>query len=525
MAGGRANAVRMTSRSSLFGSIVGSRVGALCVALSLACSGCGAAQAESFGIDQVAARARALSAEAYRDRRVEVPQWMMVGETTYDQWRDIRFRPEAALWRDEGLPFQVQFFHPGLYYGHSVAVNVVENGTSRPVGFSTRLFDYGKNTFAKRIPSDIGYAGFRVHAPVKTPEYYDEVIVFLGASYFRAIGRDHLYGLSARGLAIDTAVAGGEEFPNFTEFWLVEPTADARQLVIYALLESPSATGAYAFTVTPGVETRVDVEARLFFRREVERLGIAPLTSMFFFGENSRRRFDDFRPEVHDSDGLLLHSSAGEWLWRPLENPETLTVNAFQLNNPRGFGLLQRDRDFANHQDLETHAEQRPSAWIEPRGDWGDGAVELVQIPTDTELNDNIVAFWRPTKSPQPGDERSFQYSLFWFADDPARPAGGRAVATRQDAGTLENGRRFVVDFAGGPLADRASDTAPQPVVSASGGTVEDVHIVQNAAIQGWRLGLQVQPATQQPVELRAYLESDGDVLTETWSYTFTPAR
>jgi glucans biosynthesis protein len=481
-----------------------------------------ALRADSFGLEQVVARAESLAREPYRDRRKEVPDWMLIGKTSYDQWRDIRFRPDEALWHKEGLPFQVQFFHPGLYYGHSVTVNVVENGAAREVPFSTRLFNYGKNDFADRIPADIGFAGFRVHYPIKNADYFDEVIVFLGASYFRAVGRDQLWGLSARGLAIDTVVPSGEEFPNFVEFWLVKPAADARQLSIHALLDSPSAAGAYSFTLTPGEQTRVDVEARLFFRRRVERLGIAPLTSMFYFGENSRRRFDDFRPEVHDSDGLLLHFDGGEWLWRPLENTPQITVNGFQMSNPRGFGLVQRDRDFSSHQDLETHAELRPSAWIVPTGDWGQGRVELVQIPTDTEKNDNIVAFWVPSPIPGPGEQRAFSYSLFWYGDDPTRPTGGRVVATRQDAGTLEGARRYVVDFGGGSLAS-VEGAEPEAVVTASGGEVKDIHVVRNPATGGWRLGFQLVPRGTDPVEMRAYLRHDGDVLTETWSYAFLP--
>lgn len=482
-----------------------------------------AARADTFDLEQVTARAQALAAQPYRDRRKAVPDWMLVGKTSYDQWRDIRFRPAQALWRKEGLPFQIQFFHPGLYYGHSVTINVVEDGEVREVPFSTKLFDYGKNDFADRIPADIGFAGFRVHYPIKTPDYFDEVIVFLGASYFRAVGRDQLYGLSARGLAIDTASASGEEFPNFIEFWLVKPSLESRELVIYALLDGPSVTGAYAFTVAPGEQTRVDIESRLFFRRKVERLGIAPLTSMFFFGENSSRHFDDFRPEVHDSDGLLLHFAAGEWLWRPLENPTSIAVNSFQTRDPQGFGLIQRDRDFANHQDLETHAERRPSAWIVPHGDWGQGSVELVEIPTDTEKNDNIVSFWVPAVIPGPGDQRSFSYSIFWYGDDPTRPPGGRAIATRQDAGTIEGGRRFVVDFAGGTLASEPSDQAPEAVVSAVAGEVKDVHVTPNPAINGWRLVFQVVPKGADPVEMRAFLEREGDILTETWSYAYVP--
>jgi glucans biosynthesis protein len=263
-----------------------------------------AATAHAFGLDDVARKAERIATEPYRDRQTHVPTWMLEGAMTYDQWRDIRFRPEQALWRAEKLPFQVHLFHPGLYFDRTVQVNVVDASDVHPLPFSPERFDYGKNDFAARIPRDIGWAGVRIHHPTKNPGYYDELAVFLGASYFRALGRDTVYGLSARGLAIDTVEPGGEEFPRFIEFWLVRPEPKATHLVLYALLDGPSASGAYRFDVTPGVATTVDVEARLFPRTAGHKLGLAPLTSMFFFGENTTRAFDDFRPEVHDSDGL-----------------------------------------------------------------------------------------------------------------------------------------------------------------------------------------------------------------------------
>ena len=82
----------------------------------------------------------------------------------------------------------------------------------------------------------------------------------------RASARDQVFGLSARGLAIDTAESWGEEFPWFREFWLVTPAPNAKELTIYALLDSPRVTGAYRFAVEPGEQTRVDVECRLFLR-------------------------------------------------------------------------------------------------------------------------------------------------------------------------------------------------------------------------------------------------------------------
>jgi glucans biosynthesis protein len=484
----------------------------------------GAAQTRAFDLNDVATRASELAQSPYRDTQRRVPDWMLIGSMTYDQWRDIRFRTDHALWRDENLPFQVQFFHPGLYYDHTVQVNTVDDTGAHPVPFSTARFDYGKNDFADRIPTDIGYAGLRIHYALKDPSYLDELIVFLGASYFRALGRDNVWGLSARGVAIDTVEPSGEEFPAFTEFWLVKPAPDATHLVLFALLDSRSLTGAYRFDITPGEQTAVQVDERLFARRQVAKLGIAPLTSMFFFGEGSAHCVDDFRPEVHDSDGLLLHFDTGEWLWRPLQNPPRINVSSFAGRDPRGFGLLQRDRDFANYQDIETRSELRPSAWIMPRDDWGAGHVELVEIPTGTEKNDNIVAFWVPDTPLKPGAPMSFSYVLYWYGDDPARPPSGRAIATRIDRGTIENGYRFILDFDSPSLRARPADRPPSASVSAGpqpdAAELLDRHVVKNPVTGGWRLSFQLRPHSDNPVELRAYLADGDDALTETWSYT-----
>ncbi|MGD9762187.1 MAG: glucan biosynthesis protein [Candidatus Binatia bacterium] len=485
------------------------------------------AAAHAFDLDDVAQRAEALAAEPYKERQQKVPDWMLVGSMTYDQWRDIRFRPDHALWRDRQLPFQVQFFHPGLYYDRTVRVNVIEPDGVHPVPFDPERFDYGKNTFADRIPRDIGYAGFRIHYPLRNPNYLDELIVFLGASYFRALGRDNLYGLSARGLAIDTVEPSGEEFPVFIEYWLEPPAPDANHVVVYALLDSRSLAGAYRFDIKPGEQTAVDVEAKLYPRRQVAKLGIAPMTSMFFFGENTVRHFDDFRPEVHDSDGLLIHFAGGEWLWRPLDNPTRINTSSFVTTNPKGFGLIQRDREFASYQDVETRAELRPSAWVEPAGDWGEGHIELVEIPTTSELVDNAVAYWVPDKPLQPGSPRSLEYTLYWFSDDRARPPGGRVVATRRDRGTVPGGYRFVVDFNGDRLRDLPADRPPTAVISAGPGPdaadLLDQHVVKNPGTGGWRVSFQLRPKTNAPVELRAFLTEAGDVLSETWSYGLLP--
>jgi glucans biosynthesis protein len=364
-----------------------------------------------------------------------------------------------------------------------------------------------------------------VHNRINRNDYFDEVIVFVGASYFRAVAKDLHYGLSARGIAVDTAIDGPEEFPYFKEFWIVEPGPRAKEIVVFALLDGPSFTGAYRFAVVPGKDTITSVQAALFARSKVRRLGLAPLTSMFWHAENSETDFGDFRPRVHDSDGLLIHTGSGEWLWRPLRNPMRIETSAFQDRNPRGFGLLQRERDFVAYQDLEAHYEQRPSAWVEPVGDWGPGSVVLLEMPSDQETNDNIVAFWQPEKSPSPGEPLELSYKLHWYKDDPALPPRGRALTTRVGAIRESEATRFVIDFGQGELAKLPRGTEVVANVSASpGGVISDVVTQYNEYTRGWRVAFQLGTEdADTPVELRCFLATQGRALTETWSYRWTP--
>jgi len=481
--------------------------------------------ASAFDLDDAAKQARAMAGESFRDPRGEVPSWLL--EIGYDQWRDIRFRTDRALWRDRSLPFEAQFFHPGLYYDRVVRVHEIDASGVHDVPFSPDLFDYGRNEFASRVPQGLGFAGFRLHYPLKRKDYKDELIVFLGASYFRALGRDHVYGISARGVAIDTALPSGEEFPFFREFWLERPKANAREVTIYALLDSPSVTGAYRFVVRPGVQTVLDVEVRLFFRRAVTKLGLGPLTSMFYFGEGDTKPRPDYRPEVHDSDGLLIADRSGEWIWRPLRNPSRLRVAAFQSPSPVGFGLLQRDRTFDHFQDLETHQERRPSAWVAPHGEWGPGHVELVEIPTESERHDNIVAYWVPKRPEGSLEPVSVGYELRFYSDDSTLPPGGRAVATRRDRGTRDDAYRYVVDFEGSGLRSIPEEIVLQGVVSSRSpdgdAEVVEQQVQKNPVTGGWRLVFQVKPRGGAPVDLRAFLRRGEQTLTETWVETLEP--
>lgn len=479
----------------------------------------------AFDFDDVSEKAKALSAQPFQDPVRSVPQWLT--DLNYDQWRDIRFRSERATWGDRGLPFEVQYFHPGLYYDRVVAINEVDATGAHPITFSPGMFDFGKNDIASRVPQDLGFAGFRLHYPIQTPGYKDEFIVFLGASYFRPVGREQGYGLSARSLGVDTAAASGEEFPWFKEFWLVRPSKTAKSIEVFGLLDCPSMAGAYRFVIHPGVETHVDVEARLYRRHNVSKLGIAVLTSMFLYGENSTRSFDNYRPEAHDSDGLLLWSDTGEWLWRPLDNPSTLQVNSYQMTNPRGFGLLQRDRDYRSYQDLGTSPEKRPSAWITPKGQWGPGRVELVEIPTDRDMHDNINAYWVPESVPPLDQPIEIAYRLSTYGDNATRPPTGRATATRRESGPTQKSHRFLVDFESQALEKIPADDVLRAVVSVAGGddkaTIVSQYVIKNPNTGGWRLGFEVRPTGREPLALRAYLDKGGKALTETWTYSLVP--
>jgi len=461
-------------------------------------------------------------------KNVETKLPKEVQDLSYDQLRDIRFKQDRATWRDAKLPFELAFFHLGLYFDRPVKINELVGDAVHEIRFDPALFDYGANKIDPNKMRELGFAGFRVHHPLNTPKYKDEVLVFLGASYFRALGKGQVYGISARGLAVDTALASGEEFPRFVEFWIERPGPQASTLTLYALLDSKRMTGAYRFVLKPGVETAVDVKVRLFLRENVSKLGIAPLTTMYFFGENQRTARDDYRPEVHDSDGLSIQSGTGEWIWRPLVDPKRLLVTSFALTNVAGFGLMQRDRDFSSYEDLEARYDLRPSAWIEPKGKWGAGRVELIQIPSPDETNDNIVAYWVPDASPVPKQPLDYEYRILWQKDPGTRPPLAWVTQTRRGRGyarSVDGGIGFVIVFYGPALKKLPADVAVEAIVSVDANAeVKEAIAHRNDVTGGWRISLRlarIDPA--KPAELRAFLRTRTSVLSETWSYILPP--
>ncbi|MGE7958155.1 glucan biosynthesis protein G [Pseudomonas sp. NPDC089530] len=476
-----------------------------------------AGQLWAFNLDDVSAKAKDLAAQKYEAPRSNLPNEFR--EMKFADYQKIRFLTEKAEWAKQKTPFKLSFYHQGMHFDTPVKINEITANTVEEIKYDASRFDFGDLKFDPKATEQLGYAGFRVLYPINKADKQDEIMTMLGASYFRVVGKGHVYGLSARGLAIDTALPSGEEFPRFTEFWIQQPKPTDKHLVIFALLDSPRATGAYRLTLRPGSDTIVDVKAQMFLRDKVGKLGIAPLTSMFLFGANQPSKVLNYRRELHDSSGLSIHAGNGEWIWRPLNNPKHLAVSNFSVENPRGFGLLQRGRDFSHYEDLDDRYDKRPSAWIEPKGDWGKGTVDLVEIPTADETNDNIVAFWSPEKQPEPGQPFDFAYRLHWTIDEASlhSPDSSWVEQTLRSTGDVKQSNlirqpdgsvAYLVDFQGPSLAALPEDTEVRSQVSVG----DNAELVENSVrynpeTKGWRLTLRMKiKDPSKATEMRAAL-------------------
>jgi glucans biosynthesis protein len=483
----------------------------------------------AFNIDDVAKQAKELAGKGFEAPKSNLPSQLR--DMKYADYQQIQFNHEKAYWNKLKTPFKLEFYHQGMYFDTPVRLNEVTANSVREIKYSPEYFNFGNVKHDPDTVKNLGFAGFKVLYPLNSKDKKDEISSFLGASYFRVIGQGQVYGLSARGLAIDTALPSGEEFPRFKQFWIERPKPQDKHLVIYALLDSPRATGAYRFLITPGKDSTVDVQSKVYLRDKVGKLGVAPLTSMYLFGANQPSSVANFRPALHDSNGLSIHAGNGEWIWRPLNNPKHLAVSTFTVENPRGFGLLQRGRDFDKYQDLDDRYDLRPSGWIEPKGDWGKGRVELVEIPTTDETNDNIVAFWTPESLPEPGKEMKFDYRLHFTRDESQlhTPDTAYVKSTLRSTGDVKQSNlvrqpdgtiAFIVDFVGPDMSKLPENTAVTPQVSiGNNGELVENSVRYNPVTKGWRLVLRIRVKdNKQPTEMRAALVNGDKTLTETWS-------
>jgi len=477
--------------------------------------------------DGVIAMAKARAEKPHEARKLSLPR--PLDNLSYDAYRGIRVRPERRVWSGENRGFVLDLLPPGFHFNDAVAIEFVRDGVATPATFDISDFEFAPDQFdlsggEPTLPDNaqLTYSGFRVRFPINRPDVPDEFMVFQGASYFRAVARNQLYGLSARGLAIGTGSQQGEEFPVFEQFWIHVPDEDATSLLVEALLDSPSVSGAYQFTIRPGAETVMEVRSVLFARTDLRDVGIAPLTSMFFFGPRSRAGVDDFREAAHDSSGLQIITGQGERIWRPLANPAALQFATFVDTGPKGFGLVQRQRRFEDFQDAEARYEKRPSGWVVPTGDWGPGGVVLVEIPSPNEFNDNIVAFWRPRDRLDAGGPYEFGYRLFWSDYPPDDAPLARVIATRGGVAVNETSRRvFVVDYA---MRDLPIDVLTPDLTTTSG---EITHVAARALpVEGTaRVSIEFAPEQGRIAEFRMVLnDSEGKPASETWIFRWSPS-
>ncbi|WP_426149964.1 glucan biosynthesis protein D [Pseudomonas sp. DC3000-4b1] len=493
--------------------------------------------AEHFDFEGLKALAKALAAQPYTDRKQALPPTL--ANMTPQQFNAIQYDANHSLWKEVNGQLDVQFFHVGMGFRTPVRMYSVDPATrqAREVHFRPELFNYNDSKVnQKQLKGDLGFSGFKLF---KAPEIdRHDIVSFLGASYFRAVDATKQYGLSARGLAVDTFAKRQEEFPDFTRFWFETPTKDATRFVVYALLESPSATGAYRFDIDCQDERVVmAVDMQVTARTAIQQLGIAPMTTMFSCGTHERRMCDTIHPQIHDSDRLAMWRGNGEWICRPLNNPAKLQFNAFADTNPKGFGLVQTDHDFESYQDTVDWYSKRPSLWVEPTTAWGEGSIDLLEIPTTGETMDNIVAFWTPRKPVAAGDTLAYGYKLYWSALPPTGTPLARVHATRSGMGGFLEGwapgehypdkwaRRFAIDFTGGGLESLPEGTGIEPVVTVSNGKVQDFHVLVLPNIKGYRVIFDWYPTSDsvEPVEMRLYIRTSDRTLSETWLYQYFP--
>jgi glucans biosynthesis protein len=484
--------------------------------------------AQAFSYESLIDKAKALAAKPYQTPVRPSPD--IVQEINYEEWGKIRFDTDYALGAPSSGAYPATFFHLGMFFQKSVQMHQVKDGKARRIQYTSRYFHMPENSGARKLAENSGFAGFRLQESRSRADWRtQDWVAFLGASYFRAIGALNQYGLSARGVAVDTAEPSPEEFPDFTDFFIENSPSKSGPIYVYALLDGPSLTGAYRFALLRTQGVVIDVEASLYVRNDIKRLGLAPLTSMYWFSESQKNRLEDWRPEVHDSDGLAIWTGRGERIWRPLINPPIPGTPSFADENPKGFGLLQRDRVFENYLDGVNY-ERRPSVWVEPLADWGPGSVQLVELPTDDEIHDNVTVYWRPAAPVKAGASYTLRYRLHWLADEPYPAPMARCIATRVGRGGQPGKPRpvgvykFVVEFAGAALDPLWGDSVKaSAVVDTSQGTISGAFIEPIPGTKRWRALFDLTPATSGPAELRLFIQGNGAALTETWLYQFRP--
>ncbi len=499
------------------------------LAHALSTSWAGAQSTDSAGIlsnaavfseDWLLNQAETLAGQPFQQPTLDLPSEL--SDLDQAKYQAIRFKPELSLWKGEPLSFELEFLHTGFQYKLPAQINLIEGDLVRPFPYSSTLFDYNAPLSPPPPDSPGGFSGLRVDTRMGRADQKEAFLIFQGASFFRALAAGQVFGVTARGISVNTAQAAGEEFPFFRAFWIKKPAPEDRQLIIYALLDGPSLTGAYKFRADPGRYTILDVECSLFPRKPLSHVGIATLNSMYFLGAADPTRLDDYRPNVHSSDGLQIWNAAGEWIWRPITNPEQLQYSVFLDRTPKGFGLLQRRRGFGDYEDIEARFGDRPSLWVEPLDDWGDGAVDLIEVPSQSEIYDNIITFWRPKSPLAEKTRRTFRYLLHWGWAPPTRSTQSYVLQTRVGGQGQGKRRVFIIDFVSGHSCNGCNVSEFTADVRSGDGEIANISVRGNPATGGQRVTFEFQPGGRQQTDLRCQLKQNGQVISESWVYRWS---
>jgi periplasmic glucans biosynthesis protein len=483
------------------------------VALALASIGDG----QPFEFSKLQAVARILAQRPYQPPVNDLPA--AFGNMPYDQYVTIRAQPQAVLWANENRGFTVEPLHRGYAFLPATQLFTIEDGVVRRVAFDSGKFDYGRVT-PPPVGLDLGFSGFRLAFGQERTQL---VSIFQGPSFYRALALGQNFGAIARGIILKPGDQKGEEVPQVRGYWLERPPQGADTLIINVLYDAESVTVAARMTVRPGEMTLIDHETSIFARQAIEHFGVGCVMASYLYAPQSRRQFDEVRPAVHEASGLQMVTGAGEAIYRPLSNPAVLQVSAFVDDNPKGFGLVQRDRDPAHFMDDDQRFERRPSVWVEPLGEWGPGTVQLLEIPSDSEVNDNVISYWRPRRGLAAGAEMTVGYRQYWGWTPPHRMPLAHVIRIRQGrVGQQGRRRRFVLDFHGDDLADAAIVAGLKPLVSATPGTIQNVRLSPFPEIRQARVSFDLDPGAEVLSELRLVLESGGRPVTETWLNRWT---
>ena len=480
-----------------------------------------APQPEAFSAAKVVEMARALAAEPHKPPGSAPLD--PLGSASPEEIATIRYRTGDLIWAGAGLAFAIEPVHRSRNFPGEVELYTVEGTTASRVVYDPARCDFGT---LKPPPASahLGFTGFRILRRRDDGQLLPAASL-VNASILAGIAPNQAWGAISRPLSVHLPDQIGEEPSQMRAVWIEQPRSVATELVMHALVDTPSLAGAIRFTLRADDATVIDTECTLFTRKQVDHLALAPVQATYLAGPIDWPPTPDMRPAVYEAAGVQMQTGNGEWIWRPVSNRSRLQISGFVDRDPQGYGLMQRDRGFGAFLDDENDWQRRPSVWIEPIGKWGAGEVTLLEIPAASQNNKNIACYWRPRPGLAAGAEVNYAYRQFWSWQAPSRPDGAIVTASRIGripGDTSEGKTRFLVQFEGGQLGDPAKAAAIVPTIWSSAGKVAAIRVYRAPRQNSMRVVFDLDAGGQPLVELRVWLKHDNAPMSEAWLYRWT---